>query len=93
MDPKSRDHDPIHISEPKNEDGWKNCIDPCSTKCFHWIFDKKTPEDQWEHLITKHPYYFPYAYNEDPATGELVKVRVIRCDSCRRALEISYRFL
>ena len=87
------DRDPIHISEPKNEDGWKNCIDPCSTKCFHWIFDKKTPEDQWEHLITKHPYYFPYAYNEDPATGELVKVRVIPYDSYRRALEISYRFL
>ena len=52
-----------HILEPKNEDGWKNCIDPCSTKCFHWIFDKKEPEDQWKHLIEKHPYYFPYAYN------------------------------
>jgi len=65
--------DKIIFKKPKNEDGWKNCNDPCSTKCFHWIFDKKTPEEQWQHLITKHPYYFPYAYNpvttKDPVTG------------------------
>lgn len=65
--------DKIIFKEPKNEDGWKNCINPCTSKCFHWIFDKKTPEEQWQHLITKHPYYFPYAYNKDPATGNLVK--------------------
>jgi len=69
--------DKIIFKEPKNEDGWKNCIDPCSTKCFHWIFDKKEPEDQWKHLIEKHPYYFPYAYNpvyhKDNQTTTLVK--------------------
>lgn len=67
--------DKIIFKKPNNDDGWKNCHDPCSTKCFHWIFDKKTPEDQWEHLIKKHPYYFPYAYNPMPKkddNGEIV---------------------
>lgn len=64
--------DKIIFKKPKNEDGWKNCHDPCSTKCFHWIFDKKTPEEQWQHLITKHPYYFPYAYNPHPDPFEPV---------------------
>jgi len=72
--------DKIIFKKPKNEDGWKNCIDPCSTKCFHWIFDQKEPEEQWQHLIKKHPYYFPYAYNpvttkdeHDVETTKLVK--------------------
>ena len=87
----------IHILEPNNDEGWKNCHDPCSTKCFHWIFDKKEPEEQWEHLIKKHPYYFPYAYNPMPKKDddgnkievngivqtELVKVRTSYMGICR----------
>jgi len=68
--------DKIIFKKPKNEDGWKNCIDPCSTKCFHWIFDKKEPEEQWQHLIEKHPYYFPYAYN--PVKDENGDIKLVK---------------
>lgn len=69
--------DKIIFKKPNNSEGWKNCRDPCSTKCFHWIFDKKEPEEQWTHLIQKHPYYFPYAYNEvtDKDTGVTTLVK------------------